>query len=45
MPTIMVCPKCKHMDVRTNNKGISFCRYCGHKGKKEEFQQEIYEER
>lgn len=44
MPTIMVCPKCTHMSVTTNKDGSTFCRYCGYKGKREEFKQEVYEE-
>jgi len=44
MPIIMVCPKCTHMSVVTNKNGISVCKYCGYRGPKKEFQQEVYEE-
>ena len=31
------CPKCHHQTIVTNKDGTSFCRYCGHTDRKEEF--------
>ena len=38
---IMRCPECCHTSVTTNKDGTTFCRYCGYKGKVEEFRKEF----
>ncbi len=34
----MRCPRCNHCNIVTNRDGKSFCRYCGHTEKREDFE-------
>lgn len=43
MPIVMRCPRCHHASIVTNQSGVSVCKYCGYRGPKEEFEEDIKE--